>query len=190
MAVSMRVTQSIARTSRKPACSGGCVVRGFYDCEGESRTREFLYSVDQQGLLDRLAEMRVDAGFESAADIFIQGGGGKGNDRRTRKAAFALPIANCAGRFEPVHHGHLNIHEHQVVLPGFYLGDSDLAIFGFVQPIAGALEVTVYQQKVDFRVVGHEDTQGKTRSRSGGRRRSDGRGLGWFRDASFGMVCT
>src|SRR5260370_7794756 len=104
MAVSMRVPQSIARTSRKAACSGGCVVWGFYDCEGESRTREFLYRVDQQGLLDRLAEMRVDAGFESAADIFIQGGGGKGNHRLTPKPAFALPILNLPGRFDPLPH--------------------------------------------------------------------------------------
>src|SRR5260370_38354968 len=139
MAVSMRVTQSIARTSEKPACSGGCVVWGFYDCEGESRTREFLYRVDQQGLLDRLAEMRVDAGFESAADIFIQGGGGKGDDRRTRKAAFALPIANCAGRFAPVHHGPLNIHQHQAVLLGFYLCHCDLPIFAFSPPIPRSL---------------------------------------------------
>src|SRR5260370_14562741 len=121
MAVSMRVPQSIARTSRKAACSGGCVVWGFYDCEGESRTREFLYRVDQQGLLDRLAEMRVDAGFESAAEIFIQGGGGKGDDRRTRKAAFSLPISYFAGRFEPVHPRHLYIHETQAGLPHLYL---------------------------------------------------------------------
>ena len=70
---------------------------------------------------DRLAEVAVHAGVEAALAVRVEGRRGQGDDRHARASLARLGRAHEARRLEPVHAGHLQVHEDEV---GLELGDS------------------------------------------------------------------
>ena len=89
----------------------------------------------------------------------------RARDRRARNSAIFFPSANRAGRFKPVHHGHLNVHEHDVVVSGLGLATAIAPFSASSDALTGVLEVRVYQQTIVVRVVGQEDVQRHIRLR-------------------------
>ena len=70
---------------------------------------------DQILQVHRLGDEAVDAGREGLPALVGEDAGGKGDDRQVRQAE--LP-ANGAGGRQPIHHRHLDIHQHGIVTPG------------------------------------------------------------------------
>ena len=69
---------------------------------------------DQMRRLDRFRDIRVHAGLQAALAIAVHGVGRHGDDRQIRSQRGSP--ANQAGGFEAVEHGHLDVHQHQIVV--------------------------------------------------------------------------
>lgn len=93
--------------------------------------------------------------FECPLDIFGHGVSGQGDDGNGDLAVHIFPGANQDGRLIPVHYGHLDVHEDQVVPLGLNLGDGPLAVHGDVQLVGSGLEITLDEEAV-IRAVFHQ----------------------------------
>ncbi len=79
------------------------------------RAREHLpHRSDQQIDGERLADVPIRAGRLTGVEMVGIDIGGQHGDRRADPPAFRLEPANLRHRGDPVHDGHLDIHQHQV----------------------------------------------------------------------------
>ncbi len=74
-----------------------------------------------------------------------------------------LPLANGARCFEPVHYGHLHIHQHQVIVTGGAAGDDafdrQFAIARDVEYEPRVFEVSLDQEQIVVAVLGDQDAK-------------------------------
>jgi hypothetical protein len=71
----------------------------------------------------------------------------------------AFPIANRARCGVPVHHGHLNVHQDQIVLVCDEMLDCERAVFNLVDSVGRVLKERAYQHPVIGGIVGEQDSQ-------------------------------
>jgi hypothetical protein len=85
--------------------------------------------------------------------------GGQCHDRQARASSGRLALAPLAGGVEPVEHGHLHIHDHQVVGLRFQRGQGLLTVCGTCNLRAERDQHLARDQLID-RVVVHQEDAG------------------------------
>src|ERR1019366_9508418 len=101
--------------------------------------------------------MRVASCVARFDCVCLERGSCEGDDIGVRRMMDTLPFAHCARRDETVHHGHLHVHQYQVVMVAHEPLESDLTVLSEIEFVAGAPEVCRYQQTIVGRVLGHKD---------------------------------
>jgi len=114
---------------------------------------------EEGGFSDWLGYVLVASCGAAADERFGQGGGGQSHDWGRRAVIVAFPVANRARRGVPVHHGHLNVHQDQIVLVRDEVLDCECAVFDFVDFVRRVFEERANQQPVIGGIVGDQDSQ-------------------------------
>jgi len=101
------------------------------------------------------------SGIQTLLDLCGQRIGGQRNDRGEprvpwRYTLLRFPPAYRLRRGIAVHDGHLHIHQHQIVGPGFKFFDGYLPVFRYVDLIRGLLQVGLEQQTAVGGIVHQE----------------------------------
>ena len=105
----------------------------------------------------RLAQIVVHAGGQTGLAVLAQGVGGHRDDPR---ALFGRPfVPDAPRRLEPVHSGHLDVHEDDVVALPAQRVQSLLPVGGHVRRIAQPLQQEKRHLLVDHVVLGDQDAQ-------------------------------
>ncbi len=86
-----------------------------------------------------LGDVFVHAGGQEAFAVAEQGVGGEGDDRDVF-SGLGLGSPDPFGRLDPVHLGHLNIHEYEVVSAAFQDGQGLAAVVGRIDAVAHLAE--------------------------------------------------
>ena len=83
---------------------------------------------------------------------------GTGGHRHHRKILQARDLADLPGRLHPVHHRHLHVHQHDVVIKGINLVQSNPAVLGQIDNEAGITEQFGCHVLVKIVVLHQQDT--------------------------------
>ena len=102
-------------------------------------------------LFDRLGKVLVATSLQAPPGALCGSVGRQREDGYRMRMRFRFPLADGASGFQPAHHGHLQIHQHQMRMPGNHFLDADLAILGEVELEAAAFEIGLNQQDIDLR---------------------------------------
>ena len=104
--------------------------------------------------IDRLGDEIVHAGLQAHAPVFVEGVGSHRQDRRRRSPENAANGARCV---EPVHLGHLDVHQHEVVACRARLVEGFAPVARGIDLQADAVQQQLGDLQIDLDVVGQED---------------------------------
>jgi hypothetical protein len=69
------------------------------------------------------------------------------------RVSLQLPLANRASGLQPVHYGHLQIHENQMGIARFHFVDAELAVLSDLDLETAILEIGLNQYDIEFGVL-------------------------------------
>jgi len=92
--------------------------------------------------------MPVASGRKGLGDIFREHRSRQCDDRSMTEVVRALPLANKASGFEPIHFRHLDIHQDEVVALGAETLDREAAVSGEIDFIWFLAQVRRYDEAI------------------------------------------
>ena len=111
--------------------------------------------------LYRFGGKAIHAGVMGLHPVLLQHAGGQGNHRRGTQAARLLDAAHAAGRLQPVHAGHLHIHQHHIKVAGLPGRQRLCAVGGHHHLVPGLAQHQLQQLQVLHHIVHHQNAQGR-----------------------------
>ncbi len=111
---------------------------------------------EQAGRLQGLAGKAVHARSAGVAPVLLQHAGGQGDHRHRLAPLRLLERADAARGLQPVHAGHLQVHQHHVKVPGLVGGDSAFSVPCHGDLVAPPVQVDLQQLYVGRHIVHHQ----------------------------------
>ena len=94
---------------------------------------------DQRLFPYRLRDMGSAPSVPSSLGVLFCRVGGQGNDWGLADHLLLLPLSDGLGGRVPVHDGHLDVHEYQIVFVRLELRHGDFTVLGYINLILGVL---------------------------------------------------
>ena len=113
--------------------------------------------LEQGRLLDRFGEVLGTTGFQAPAGFLFRRVSRQRQDRHRMCLIFRFPSANGASGLQPIHHWHLQVHEHKMGAAGDHFLDCHLAILSEIKLEAAVLEIGLQQHDIVLRVFRNQD---------------------------------